>query len=121
MQTTRWWWIRHAPVTTDGGRVYGQRDLPADTSNARAFEGLAAAMPRRAVWVTSHLQRTDQPLAEDLPLIREIRAYLKDNRNLRAGSADRYLERVVCVRGTVGEFEGAASVVVSDPSDIWRD
>ena len=35
--------------------------------------------------------------------------------------ADRYLDRVVCVRGTVGEFEGAASVVVSDPSDIWRD
>lgn len=60
MQTTRWWWIRHAPVTTDGGRVYGQRDLPADTSNIRAFEGLAAAMPRQAVWVTSHLQRTDQ-------------------------------------------------------------
>jgi alpha-ribazole phosphatase len=60
MQTTRWWWIRHAPVTTDGGRVYGQRDLPADTSNRRAFEGLAAAMPRQAVWVTSNLQRTDQ-------------------------------------------------------------
>jgi len=60
MQTTRWWWIRHAPVTTDGGRIYGQRDLPADTSDAAAFAALAAAMPRQAVWVTSHLQRTDQ-------------------------------------------------------------
>jgi broad specificity phosphatase PhoE len=60
MQTTRWWWIRHAPVTDDGGRVYGQRDLPANTSNAAAFAALAAAMPGQAVWVTSHLQRTDQ-------------------------------------------------------------
>lgn len=60
MRTTRWWWIRHAPVTTDGGRIYGQRDLPADTSNREAFERLAAVMPREAVWVTSHLQRTHQ-------------------------------------------------------------
>lgn len=60
MQTTRWWWIRHAPVTVDGGRVYGQRDLPADTSNDAAFTALAGVMPTQAVWVTSHLQRTDQ-------------------------------------------------------------
>jgi alpha-ribazole phosphatase len=60
MQTTRWWWIRHAPVTVDGGRVYGQRDLPADTSNAAAFAALAGALPHQAVWVTSHLQRTHQ-------------------------------------------------------------
>jgi len=60
MQTTRWWWIRHAPVTDDGGRVYGQRDLPANTTNTHAFAALAAAMPRQAVWVTSNLQRTDQ-------------------------------------------------------------
>jgi len=60
MQTTRWWWIRHAPVTVDGGRVYGQRDLPADTSDSQAFAALAAAMPSGAVWVTSHLQRTHQ-------------------------------------------------------------
>jgi len=26
---TRWWWIRHAPVR-DGGRIYGQSDLPCD-------------------------------------------------------------------------------------------
>lgn len=60
MQTTRWWWIRHAPVTDDGGRVYGQRDLPANTSDTQAFAALAATMPRQAIWVTSNLQRTDQ-------------------------------------------------------------
>jgi len=60
MQVTRWWWIRHAPVTEDGGRVYGQRDLPANTTDRPSFESLAAALPAGAVWLTSHLQRTDQ-------------------------------------------------------------
>ena len=22
--TTRWWWVRHAPVRSDGGNIYGQ-------------------------------------------------------------------------------------------------
>ena len=60
MPTTRWWWIRHAPVTDDGGRVYGQRDLPANVSDAASFEALARRLPAGAVWVTSQLQRTDQ-------------------------------------------------------------
>lgn len=59
-QTTRWWWIRHAPVTSDGGRIYGQHDLPADTSDQAAFAGLAARLPDGAHWVTSNLQRTAQ-------------------------------------------------------------
>jgi len=33
--------------------------------------------------------------------------------------ASRYVDRVVCVRGVIAEFEGAAIVVPSDPSDIW--
>lgn len=56
--TTRWWWVRHAPVTVNNGCCYGQTDLPCDVSNRAAFEGLAAKLPRDAVWVTSHLQRT---------------------------------------------------------------
>jgi alpha-ribazole phosphatase len=56
---TRWWWIRHAPVN-DGGRIYGHRDVPADVSDAAAFAVLARWLPREAVWVTSHLQRTAQ-------------------------------------------------------------
>jgi broad specificity phosphatase PhoE len=55
---TRWWWVRHAPVTVNDGRCYGQTDLPCDVSNTAAFEGLAKALPENAVWVTSALQRT---------------------------------------------------------------
>ena len=57
---TSWWWIRHAPVIVDDGRIYGQTDLPCDCSDARVFSGLAALLPRNAVWVTSHLRRTQQ-------------------------------------------------------------
>jgi alpha-ribazole phosphatase len=60
---TRWWWIRHAPVRVDEGRIYGQKDLPCDCSEVRVFDGLAAALPRKAVWVTSNLMRTHQTAA----------------------------------------------------------
>lgn len=56
---TRWWWVRHAPVP-DGGFIYGQRDLDADTSDEAPFAALAREIPREAVWVTSHLRRTIQ-------------------------------------------------------------
>jgi len=55
---TRWWWVRHAPVTVNDGRCYGQTDLPCDTSDSATFEALARLLPRDAVWVTSTLQRT---------------------------------------------------------------
>jgi alpha-ribazole phosphatase len=55
---TRWWWIRHAPVTGHGGRIYGQEDYPADLSDGATFAALAALLPPDPVWVTSHLQRT---------------------------------------------------------------
>jgi alpha-ribazole phosphatase len=55
---TRWWWIRHAPVTGHGGRIYGQEDYPADVSDAATFAALAALLPAQPVWVTSHLRRT---------------------------------------------------------------
>lgn len=62
MIETRWWWVRHAPVP-DGGRIYGQKDLPCDCSDRAVFEAVAATLPREAVWVTSHLQRTTQTAA----------------------------------------------------------
>jgi broad specificity phosphatase PhoE len=61
--TTRWWWVRHAPVTANKGRVYGQSDMPCEVDNRPAFEALARTLPRDAVWVTSHLQRTHQTAA----------------------------------------------------------
>ncbi len=39
--TTRWWWIRHAPVDA-GGRIYGQCDLPADCSDDARMRWLAS-------------------------------------------------------------------------------
>ena len=57
-RTTRWWWIRHAPVTSDGGRIYGQRDIECDLSDRAAFAALAATLPREAVWVVSNLKRS---------------------------------------------------------------
>lgn len=55
---TRWWWVRHAPVRSSGGRIYGQSDIDCDTSDAFAYDSLAQILPRRAVWLTSNLQRT---------------------------------------------------------------
>ena len=60
---TRWWWVRHAPVTCHGGRIYGQDDHPADCSDADLFTALAVRLPPDALWVTSHLQRTHQTAA----------------------------------------------------------
>jgi alpha-ribazole phosphatase len=55
---TRWWWIRHAPVTCFTGKIYGQLDVPADCSESELFPGLARTLPRDAVWVASNLRRT---------------------------------------------------------------
>ena len=57
-ETTRWWWIRHAPVVEQVGRLYGQTDLACDISNTTALKALAAMLPKGAVWVVSHLRRT---------------------------------------------------------------
>ncbi|CAK0754787.1 alpha-ribazole phosphatase [uncultured Gammaproteobacteria bacterium] len=57
---TRWWWVRHAPVIGAGGKIYGQRDLDADTSDTGRFTTLAAMVPRGALWLVSPLRRTHQ-------------------------------------------------------------
>jgi len=58
--TTRWWWVRHAPVREDGGCIYGQNDLGCDTSDRVVFEAVAKILPRNAVWYASNLKRTHQ-------------------------------------------------------------
>ena len=62
MIETRWHIIRHAPVENPDGRVYGASDKPANTSDRAAFEVLARRLPKGAVSVVSHLQRTHQTL-----------------------------------------------------------
>jgi alpha-ribazole phosphatase len=59
-ETTRWWWIRHAPVPQLKDRIYGNTDPEADVSDTAAYTGLASKLPKSAVWVVSHLQRTRQ-------------------------------------------------------------
>ncbi|MBI1774895.1 MAG: histidine phosphatase family protein [Proteobacteria bacterium] len=57
-RVTRWWWIRHAPVTANEGRCYGQTDFPADCGKREHFESLAKLLPRKSVWIVSPLRRT---------------------------------------------------------------
>ncbi|MBM3549947.1 MAG: histidine phosphatase family protein [Alphaproteobacteria bacterium] len=59
-QMTRWWWIRHAPVTVNKGTCYGQTDHPCDTSADSHFKGWADLLPKDAVWVHSPLRRTKE-------------------------------------------------------------
>jgi len=58
--TTRWWWVRHAPVRSDNGNIYGQTDIACDTSDVEVFEAVAKILPRNAIWVASNLMRTHQ-------------------------------------------------------------
>jgi alpha-ribazole phosphatase len=58
--TTRWWWVRHAPVREDNGCIYGQSDLNCDTSDRVVFEAVGKILPRNAVWYASNLKRTHQ-------------------------------------------------------------
>jgi len=57
--TTSFWWVRHAPVAHEG-RIYGQKDMPCDCSDASVFAGLARQLPKKAVWVVSNLRRTHE-------------------------------------------------------------
>lgn len=55
--TTRWWWVRHAPVINPDGGIYGQSDLEADLSDVSRFGQLATALPEDAIWMTTTLRR----------------------------------------------------------------
>jgi broad specificity phosphatase PhoE len=55
---TRWWWVRHAPVTVNKGCCYGQTDFPCETDARHGFASLAQRLPSPASWVTTPLKRT---------------------------------------------------------------
>ncbi len=57
---TRWWWVRHAPVRENDGKIYGAADMNCVTDDRPSFEGLAGLLPAESVLVTSHLKRTRQ-------------------------------------------------------------
>jgi alpha-ribazole phosphatase len=62
-ETTRWWWVRHAPVTVNRGCCYGQTDFPCDVNDSAQFGGLVNRLPQGAIWVTSPLKRTHMTAA----------------------------------------------------------
>lgn len=55
---TKWWWVRHAPVTEAAGRLYGQLDVDCDTDDEQSFSALAQTLPADAVWLITPLNRT---------------------------------------------------------------
>ncbi len=58
-KTTRWWWVRHAPVVNPEKTIYGQsRDLSANVADSHSYETLAKVLPRKAQWITSNFKRT---------------------------------------------------------------
>ncbi len=60
---TRWFWVRHAPAIDPEGRLYGQRDVDCDCSDAAAFAGLARMLPKDAFWLATPLSRTTKTAA----------------------------------------------------------
>lgn len=56
--TTRWWWIRHAPVADGEGIVYGRKDMEIEIPDPAFIEKIASRIPANAVWITSSLKRT---------------------------------------------------------------
>mgnify|MGYP001186750111 CR=1 FL=1 len=63
-QETRWWWIRHAPVTSYTGRIYGQLDVAANfDSTDVAIKALSSALPDAPVLIASDLHRASETAA----------------------------------------------------------
>jgi alpha-ribazole phosphatase len=56
--TTRWWWVRHAPIAAPPGTIAGQADLPGDLSDSAGLAALARRLPADALWIATPLART---------------------------------------------------------------
>lgn len=58
--TTRWRWVRRVPVR-NGGNIYGQTDLPCDTSDIHVFMPLpTCCYERRLVFEQSDAHASDR-------------------------------------------------------------
>ena len=60
--STRWWWLRHAPVPDPEGRITGNLDLPCDTSESDCFQLLVQRLPLNPLLVESGLMRCGQTI-----------------------------------------------------------
>jgi broad specificity phosphatase PhoE len=109
---TRFWWVRHAPVRDDGGRIYGQLDLSCDCSDGHVFVALARALPRDAVWIASNLRRTHET----------ARAIWAADRNKFAGTSFRQVANLA--EQNLGEWQGLNRAAFfarrkSTPGSFW--
>lgn len=55
--TTRWWWVRHAPVAPPHDQGFAPPEAAATVDETGSLAALAAALPDRAVWVASPMRR----------------------------------------------------------------
>ena len=116
MIETRWWWIRHAPVNS-GGRLYGDSDPKADVSDQAAFADLAQRLPKRALWLLSHLQRTHQTAQA---LAAHLEPPLKGC-DFRPGSAGEHLIDRRLGEQSFGDWHGKTyQEVEKDQGDEWH-
>lgn len=69
--TTRWWWVRHAPVPGHDGRLYGNLDVDCDCGDEAPLRALAARLPAEAIWIVTPLKRTQATAAA---IARHLRA-----------------------------------------------
>ena len=106
--TTRWWWIRHAPVINPDGIIYGQLDLDADLSNDGQFGTLADTLPPDAFWMTTTLQRARKTAARLSSLVSAPPA-IAEHDSLREQA--------------FGDWEGARwdKIPTADSEEYWAD
>ncbi|MCR9257300.1 MAG: histidine phosphatase family protein [Alphaproteobacteria bacterium] len=105
--TTRWWWVRHAPVKGAAGRYTGQRDVEADLSDQAALERIRGFLPRDAVLVTS-------------PLIRARTTLLSLTADREVADGQPHVEPAF-MEQNFGAWEGQTYAEVWDdlPADSW--
>ncbi len=60
--TTRWWWVRHAPVANAEEVIIGSSDVPAVLPDNDTLARLAQKLPAAVVAILSPLRRTKETL-----------------------------------------------------------
>lgn len=61
--TTRWWWLRHAPIAAPFDHGFAPLEAEADLSDRAPIEQVARGLPADAVWVESPARRTKMTAA----------------------------------------------------------
>lgn len=61
--TTRFWWLRHAPLDAPPGLIAGQADIAADLSDTALLADTARRLPTDAIWIATPLRRSQETAA----------------------------------------------------------